>query len=150
MNVIAYLALILFFCAVFFAFFRKYYARSPFLMTFLCAVLPLRGIVIFAVRNNTPVDYDAYMRRKMQQYAARQGNPYGGQGGYGEQGYDIYGNRTDGAGAPPKQDEPFSDFGDSSAPRRVRADRGMQRAVPARKRGREQSLPRFLTGFRTI
>ncbi len=115
-NVIAYLALILFFCAVFFAFFRKYYARSPFLMTFLCAVLPLRGIVIFAVRNNTPVDYDAYMRRKMQQYAARQGNPYGGQGGYGEQGYDIYGNRTDGAGAPPKQDEPFSDFGDSSAP----------------------------------
>ena len=108
-NTISYLVLIFFFCTLFFAFFRKYYARSPFLMTFLCAILPLRGIVIFAVRNNTPVDYNAYMRRRMEEYARRQGMPYGGQG-YGGQGYDPYGNPAQGA---PRQEDPFSDFGGS-------------------------------------
>lgn len=77
-----YFVLIFFMCVLFFAFFRKYYARGPFLMTFLCAVLPLRGFVIFAVRNNTPVDYDAWMRRRMQEYARQQQQMYG-QGGYG-------------------------------------------------------------------
>lgn len=109
-NTISYLVLIFFLCMLFYAFFRKYYARSPFLMTFLCAVLPLRGLVIFAVRNNTPVDYDAYMRRRMEEYARRSGGTYGP---YGQGGYDADGNRTDGAGAAP-QDEPFSDFGGAS------------------------------------
>lgn len=79
-NTISYLVLIFFFCTLFFAFFRKYYARSPFLMTFLCAILPLRGIVIFAVRNNTPVDYNAYMRRRMEEYARRQECPMADRG----------------------------------------------------------------------
>lgn len=103
---ISYLVLIFFLCTLFYAFFRKYYARGPFLMTFLCAVLPLRGLVIFAVRNNTPVDYDAYMRRRMEQYARRSGGAYP----YGQGGYDADGNRTGGA----PQDEPFSDFGGAS------------------------------------
>lgn len=112
LEMIADLFLIFFLCVLFYAFFRKYYARGPFLMTFMCAVLPLRGFVIFAVRNNTPVDYNAYMRKKMEQYARarQQADPYGG---YGQGGYDAYGNQTNsGAG----NDDPFSDFGDAPAP----------------------------------
>ncbi len=115
LGYISYLVLIFFMCVLFYAFFRKYYARGPFLMTFLCAILPLRGFVIFAVRNNTPVDYDAYMRKKMEQYARAQR-------GYGQGGYDIYGNPIDpgnyGGNAPGggADEDPFSDFGGSSAP----------------------------------
>lgn len=115
LEMIADLFLIFFLCVLFYAFFRKYYARGPFLMTFLCAILPLRGFVIFAVRNNSPVDYDAYMRKKMEQYARAQR-------GYGQGGYDIYGNPIDpgnyGGNAPGggADEDPFSDFGGSSAP----------------------------------
>lgn len=101
-----YFVLVFFLCVLFFAFFRKYYARGPFLMTFLCAVLPLRGFVIFAVRNNTPVDYDAWMRRRMQEYARQQQQMYG-QGGYG--GGPTYGGPS--YGDPPAED-PFPDHSD--------------------------------------
>lgn len=107
-----YFALVFFLCVLFFAFFRKYYARSPFLMTFLCAVLPLRGFVIFAVRNNSPVDYNAWMNQRMQEYARRQQQMYGqggyGQGGYGQNGYGGQPN------TPPPAD-PFPDFDDGSS-----------------------------------
>ena len=115
MNTVCYLALLFFFCVLFIAFFRKYFARGVFWMTLLSTIVPLRGVAIFAVRNNTPVDYDAYMRRRMEEYARRQQGygqggygGYGGNGGYG--GYDADGNRTN---AP--QDDPFSDFGGSPA-----------------------------------
>ncbi len=109
LSFFADVVLILFLCVMFYAFFRKYYARGPFLMTFMCALLPLRGIVIFAVRNNAPVNYEEYLRKRMAQYRQAQGGP---NGGYGQGGYDGYGNRTpDGAPA----DDPFSDFG--SAPK---------------------------------
>ncbi len=101
---ISYIAMLFFFCVLFYAFFRKYYARGPFLMTFMCAVLPLRGFVIFAVRNNTPVDYNAYMRRKMEEYRRQQG---GGYGPYTGGGYDAYGNPASGGRG---DDDPFSDF----------------------------------------
>ena len=103
----AYFALVFFLCVLFIAFFRKYYARSPFLMTFLCAVLPLRGFVIFAVRNNSPVDYNAWMNQRMQEYARRQQQMYG-QGGYGQGGYGGQPN------TPPPAD-PFPDFDDGSS-----------------------------------
>ena len=102
-----YFALVFFLCVLFFAFFRKYYARSPFLMTFLCAVLPLRGFVIFAVRNNSPVDYNAWMNQRMQEYARRQQQMYG-QGGYGQNGYGGQPN------TPPPAD-PFPDYNDGSS-----------------------------------
>ncbi len=95
--------LLFFFCALFFALFRKYYARSPFLMTFLCAVLPCRGFVLFAVRNNTPIDYNEYMRKRMEEERRRYQDQYGqggGNGGYG------------GGGG---SDSPFPDFDNSSA-----------------------------------
>ena len=104
LNTISYLVLLFFLCVLFYAFFRKYYARGPFLMTFMCALLPLRGFVIFAVRNNTPVDYNAYMRRKMEEYRRQLG---GGYGPYNGGGYDAYGNPASGGGG---EDDPFSDF----------------------------------------
>lgn len=104
LEMIADLFLIFFLCVLFYAFFRKYYARGPFLMTFMCALLPLRGFVIFAVRNNTPVDYNAYMRRKMEEYRRQQG---GGYGPYNGGGYDAYGNPASGGRG---DDDPFSDF----------------------------------------
>ena len=103
------------FCIMFSAFFRKYYARSPFLMTFLCAFLPLRGFVLLAVRNNEPVDYQAYMRRRYEQMrSAQAGQPYGG--GYGGSG--NYGQPTEGQGNNPTSGspagDPFSEFGGGS------------------------------------
>ncbi len=85
-----YILMLLAMCLMFYSFYRKYYARSPFIMMFLSALFPFRGIVIFAVRNNAPVDYDAWMRRKMEEFNRRQqqnrpGN-YGGYGGYNGQG----------------------------------------------------------------
>ncbi len=103
-----YFVEIILFCVVFNALYRKYYARGPFLMTFLSAVLPLRGFVLFAVRNNAPVDYNEYMRRRAEDFARRSA-------GYG----DGYGSPYGGAngGAPngnSHADDPFSDFGGGS------------------------------------
>lgn len=107
-GLILSLVLIVFLCVTFLALFRKYYARSPMLMTFLCAILPFRAFVLFAVRNNTPVDYNAYMQQRMQEMARRQQSyyqqpPYGPQNGpqNGPQG---------GPQQPPRED-PFDDFG---------------------------------------
>lgn len=101
-RVWVFVALFLF-CFMFSAFFRKYYARSPFLMTFLCAIMPFRGFVLLAVRNNTPVDYTAYMQRRYEQMRQQQQPPYGGQGGYNQGGYGQSGSG-----------DPFSEFGGSS------------------------------------
>ena len=40
LSYFVYFVLIFFMCILFYAFFRKYYARGPFLMTFLCAIPP--------------------------------------------------------------------------------------------------------------
>ena len=107
------------FCVLYNAVFRKYYARSPFLMTFLCAILPFRGFVLFAVRNNTPVDYNALMRQRMEAYTRAQqaqygnyGTPYkGSQGGGSSQESpfnDFEGGGTSTSGD--SNDSPFSDF----------------------------------------
>ena len=110
------LIMIVFLCVVFIALFKKYYARSPILMTFFCAILPFRAFVLFAVRNNKPVDYDAYMRRRMEE-AARRSSPYGSYGPYNSGPYNNgpYNNgpyNGQGGYAPPRQaDDPFSDFG---------------------------------------
>lgn len=106
LSALAYLMLVVFLCVVFTALYRKYYARSPFLMTFFSAVFPFRGFVIFAVRKNTPVDYNAYMRRRMEEMMRQNGQYYGNpqQGGYG-------GGQADGGGR--RESDPFSDFGDT-------------------------------------
>lgn len=117
---------IFFFCVLFFAFFKKYYARGPYLMTFLCAIMPFRGFVLFAVRKNSPVDYEALRRRRMQQaqsmYGYPMNGPYDGQGGgyNGTNGQGGYGGTNGQGGYGGTQgggyggsDSPFSDFGGS-------------------------------------
>ena len=134
-NLVAYLLwffVIVFFCVLFVAFFRKYYARGPILLAFLSAVLPFRGFTIFAVRNNAPVDYNDYIRRRTQAYMRNNGynqppyGPYGpGNGGYGSGGpqnddpFEGFGGPTSDHGASggsssgsSSDDDPFSEFGD--------------------------------------
>lgn len=112
-----YILMLLAMCLMFYSFYRKYYARSPFIMMFLSALFPFRGIVIFAVRNNAPVDYDAWMRRKMEEFNRRQqqnrpGN-YGGYGGYGGYGTPNDPGSSNGAGGGTGEN-PFPDFGGSN------------------------------------
>ena len=103
---------LVFVCVLFIAFFRKYYARSPILMTMLSVVFPFRGFVLFAVRNNTPVDYNAYMRRRAEEYARRT-QPYGGYpGNYGAPPSGTGQNPNPSSGDP--QNDPFSEFGTPS------------------------------------
>ena len=140
-NLVAYLLwffVIVFFCVLFVAFFRKYYARGPILLAFLSAVLPFRGFTIFAVRNNAPVDYNDYIRRRTQAYMRGNGynqppyGPYGpGNSGYGSGGpqngpdpfegfggpsggnYGASGGSSSGSSSSPSSDDdPFSEFGD--------------------------------------
>ncbi len=121
-EILAYIGefvLIFFFCVLFFAFFKKYYARGPYLMTFLCAIMPFRGFVLFAVRKNSPIDYEALRRRRMQQaqsmYGYPMNGPYDGQGGYNGNGQGGYGGANGGYGGTQGggSDSPFSDFGGS-------------------------------------
>ena len=117
LTYVFYLFLLLAMCMMFYSFYRKYYARSPFIMMFLSALLPFRGFVIFAVRNNTPVDYDAWMRQRMEEFARRQqqnrpGN-YGGYGGYGGYGTPNDPGSSNGAGGGTGEN-PFPDFGGSN------------------------------------
>lgn len=75
-NLVAYLIwffAIVFLCVLYVAFFRKYYARGPILLAFLSTIFPFRGITIFAVRNNAPVDYNDYIRRRTQAYMRNNG-----------------------------------------------------------------------------
>ena len=140
-SLVAYLLwffVIVFFCVLYVSFFRKYYARGPILLAFLSAVLPFRGFTIFAVRNNAPVDYNDYIRRRTQAYMRGNGynqppyGPYGpGNGGYGSGGpqngpdpfegfggpsggnYGASGGSSSGSSSSPSSDDdPFSEFGD--------------------------------------
>jgi len=110
-TTLMWLGMLMFFCVLFHAFYRKYYARSPFLMTFLSAVLPFRGITIFAVRKNKPIDYAAYVQRRTEEYARRQQNggdknappdPFGDFGNKTDTGNNNHGGHDD--------NSPFSDF----------------------------------------
>ncbi|MGN1076975.1 MAG: hypothetical protein ACI4ST_00510 [Candidatus Gallimonas sp.] len=125
-EVLGYLAeiiLIVFLFVVYIALYRKYYARSPMLMAFLSAFLPCRGFVLFAVRNNTPVDYNAFMKRRMEDAMRQQREYFGGSnpqnGSYGGGSYDDGSPFSDFGGDRPADDagstddNPFSEFGDT-------------------------------------
>lgn len=97
---------IVFAFVLFLALFRKYFARGPVLMTVICTLTSLRGVVLFAVRNNAPVDYDAYMRKRMEEAVrGRYEGPSGGPGRSGE------GNGSGNGGG----HDPFPDFGNSDS-----------------------------------
>ena len=105
----------IFSCVLFIALFRKYYAKSPVLMMLLCTFFPFRGFVLFAVRNNEPVDYNSYMRSRAEEYARRYNTYNGGtqppqspQVQQGTQGSDPFTEFKDGTEKP--SDDVFDDF----------------------------------------
>ena len=78
------------------------------LFAFLALFVPLsRYIVIFALRNRTPVDYDAYMRARYEAYMRQRGQygQYGQSGQYGQ-----YGNPYANPYAGQTPEEPFGEF----------------------------------------
>ncbi len=97
-----YFLMVIFLFVLFVALFRKYYARSPFLMTILCTIFPFRSFVLFAVRNNARIDYEEYMRRV---YARRYGYPPQPPQGGGQANDPFADYKTE----PPKGDDPFPD-----------------------------------------
>ena len=66
LSSLIFIVMIIFMCVVYNAVYRKYYMRGPFIMTILSTILPFRGIVMFCVRKNTPVDYNEVMRKRME------------------------------------------------------------------------------------
>ncbi|MGN1235685.1 MAG: hypothetical protein ACI4U2_06865, partial [Christensenellaceae bacterium] len=90
----------------------KYYYRNPFIFSAVGALIPyVNGFLLFAVRKNVPVDYEAFLRRQQEEYrrryTAQQGNPPADPFSRGE------GQSQSGGSTPPP--DPFED-GYSSAP----------------------------------
>ncbi len=125
LNYVFFIVYVLFLGITLNALFRQYAPRGYIGYVLLCILFPVRGFVFFALRNRAPVDYDEYMRRRMEEYARRQQQygPYGpyGQGPYGPYGQGPYNQPPYNNGQPPyssgqptygpQQGEPFSDFG---------------------------------------
>lgn len=106
------LVLIFFFAVLYTAVYRKYYPRNPLLMTLFSAVFPGRGFILFALRNNEAVDYNEYMRRRMEAYRARQGgygSDYSAQQQQNQQQSDPYNGEFGTA----QEEDPFSEFSDN-------------------------------------
>lgn len=103
------------------ALFKQYSPRGYAGLMVLCLFFPVRGFVYFSLRNRNPVDYNAWMRQRMEEYARRQQqyDPHGPYSGpydpYG-QNRPPYGQNPYGQQPPqsPPQEEPFSDFGGGS------------------------------------
>lgn len=97
--------------------FKKYSPRNYMLFSWLTIFIPvLRFILIFVLRNNDPVDFDEYMRKRREAYArqasAYGGNPYG-RSPYGGSPYgNPYGARETERPKPPE--EPFAEFSKES------------------------------------
>ena len=89
--------------------YKKYYPRNYMAFGFLALFIPLsRYIVIFALRNRTPVDYEAYTRARYEAYMRQRGQ----YGGYGRSPYgNPYANPYAGQ-QPPAQppEDPFGEF----------------------------------------
>ncbi len=108
---------------------RKYATKNHLPLSLLAFMVPLsRFVIVFCIRKNEAVDYEAYMRKKQEEFMRRQeqyrniygnpynnpyGNPYGrGYGQYQNPYGNPYGqNKADENGkAKSPQDEPFSEF----------------------------------------
>lgn len=117
------LAYIIFLFVVLFAFFKKYYYRNPMIMAISAFFFPFtKGAILFAIRNNKPVDYEECVRRQQELYRKQyqNRNPYD-QNPYNRTPYgDSYGNpyrnppdrRSPSEGEPP---DPFEEFSSHKA-----------------------------------
>ncbi len=97
-------------------FFKAYFAKNYFMLTIGCLFFPITGICIFAVRNNVPVNYNEYIKKKQAEFYNRRycnnpynscGGPYTNGGGYK---YDPYTGRPLNNDQTPKYEDPFKDF----------------------------------------
>lgn len=88
--------------------YKKYAPSNYMILSVVSLLVPVsRFIIVFVLRNRAPIDYEAYMRAKHEQYVRQQQQYYhGNYGGYG--GYNPYGQQTN---SPPKQEDPFDEFG---------------------------------------
>ena len=100
--------------------FRKYAPDSYIWMVVLCALLPpVEGILLLVFARRTPVDYEKYMRERIEAIRRQQAQygPYGPYGPYGQNPYgqnqNPYGQPQQGSAqgneAPP---DPFGEFSD--------------------------------------
>ena len=118
-------------------FFRIYAPASYVWMVILCAFFPvITGFFAFAFRHRNPVDFDQYMKARMEQIRRAQqaqygpygpynrgpngGNPYGGNpyGGnpYGNPyGQNPYGPNGPGSGPAKEPDDPFGEYSSGSS-----------------------------------
>ena len=72
--------------------FRKYAPDSYIWMVVLCALLPpVEGILLLVFARRTPVDYEKYMRERIEAIRRRQQAQYGPYGPYGPYGQNPYG-----------------------------------------------------------
>ncbi len=89
--------------------FKKYQPKHYMTWGFLSLFIPAsRFVVVFALRNRTAIDYEAYMQARRDAYFRQQQqyrNPYGGYNPYGT----PYGNPY-ASPQKPKPEEPFEEF----------------------------------------
>lgn len=93
------LAYEVFMLVVMVALLKKYAPKNYFLLSFLVLFVPIsRYIVIFALKNKQPIDYEAWLAKRRADYFHRQQqyNSYGG--GYGSPYGNPYGNPQNGQG----------------------------------------------------
>ena len=100
--------------------FRKYAPDSYIWMVVLCALLPpVEGILLLVFARRTPVDYDKYMRERIEAIRRRQAQ-YGTYGPYGPYGQNPYGQNQNPYGQPQQGSaqgneappDPFGEFSD--------------------------------------
>lgn len=116
-----------FLAIVLIAFFRKYNAKNSMLMAITSVLFPIKAFLIFAVRNNTPVDYDVYMRNRQAEFMRRQQQYYqqtGQQPPY-QQNSDRQAQGGDARKSAP-QDDPFEEFSQPSSEKHDKKDDSSQ------------------------
>ena len=102
----------IFFIVMVMGLYKKYAAKNYMTFSMLSLFVPLsRYVLIFVIRNNKAIDYEAYMRAQREAYMRRQqqyyntsyNNPYNryGNAPYGNGEYGVNQQRTE---------EPFSEF----------------------------------------
>lgn len=106
--------------------YKKYYVKGYLMLSWVTLFFPFtRFIIIFVLRNNKAVDYEAYMRARREAFARRQGqygNPYGnpynpysppyGNGQYGQG--PSQGSQSP-YGGERKPEDPFAEFSRDSS-----------------------------------
>ncbi len=97
---------LLLFYSLYLSLFNRYSPRNSIIYSLVSCFFPLRGVMIFVVRKNTPVNYEEYMQKRMEEYRRQQQTRYGGTYGGAPYGGASY--------TPPPAEDPFGgEFGNA-------------------------------------